>query len=52
MTDPKKCANPTCSCIPAEKEKYCSPHCEALHGATEIVCKCGHHTCAGEATLS
>src|SRR5580698_1974313 len=50
MTDVKTCANPACSCIPAEKEKYCSPHCEALESSTEVVCKCGHHSCSGAAT--
>jgi len=48
MSNTKKCTNPACSCIPADKEKYCSPHCEALGKATEIVCKCGHPHCAGE----
>jgi metallothionein len=50
MSDPKTCANPACSCVPAEKEKYCSPHCEALEGETEISCECGHPSCKGEAS--
>jgi hypothetical protein len=49
MADAKKCANPACTCIPEKKEKFCSAHCEALRGAVEVICKCGHHTCGGEA---
>jgi len=32
MSDAKKCGNPACSCIPPEKEKFCSAHCEGLKG--------------------
>jgi hypothetical protein len=49
MADAKKCANPSCTCIPGNKEKYCSSHCEALKGGVEVICKCGHHLCGGEA---
>ncbi len=49
MTDPKKCANPACNCTPPNKENYCSSHCEALKGSVEVLCKCGHAGCAGEA---
>jgi hypothetical protein len=50
MSDAKKCANPVCSCVPEKGEKYCSAHCEGLGTQTEVVCKCGHGHCAGEAT--
>jgi metallothionein len=50
MADVKKCANPACSCVPSAKDKFCSPHCEALKGAVEVMCKCGHPSCAGDAT--
>ena len=49
MADQKKCANPACSCIPANKEKFCSAHCEGLKGSTEVMCACGHPGCQGEA---
>jgi hypothetical protein len=50
MSDPKKCGNPACPCIPAEKEKFCSAHCEGLKGSVEITCQCGHPACRGEVT--
>ena len=46
MADTKKCANPACSCTPPNGEKYCSAHCEAVKGATEVVCQCGHPGCS------
>ena len=49
-TNPKKCANPVCTCIPADKSKYCSAHCEGTAGKTTIViCRCGHADCGGNA---
>lgn len=48
MSDVKKCANPVCSCIPPEKEKYCSAHCEGMGDKVEVMCGCGHATCSGE----
>ena len=50
MSEVKTCGNPACSCVPTEKEKFCSPHCEALGTQTEVICKCGHPHCGGEAT--
>ena len=50
MSDVKKCGNPACSCVPPAKEKFCSPHCEALQGSVEISCQCAHAACAGEAS--
>ena len=50
MSEVKTCGNPACSCVPTEKEKFCSPHCEALGTQTEVICKCGHPHCSGEAT--
>jgi hypothetical protein len=52
MSDPKKCANPACNCIPPEKEKFCSPHCEGMKQKTEILCGCCHPTCAGAAPIA
>lgn len=41
----KKCKNAACNCIPPEKEKFCSAHCEGIGDKTEIVCTCGHDGC-------
>jgi metallothionein len=49
MAEVKKCAHPACSCIPAEKQKYCSEVCEDAKGMTELACQCDHPTCRGEA---
>jgi metallothionein len=49
MSDQKKCANPACSCVPANKEKFCSAHCEGLKGSTEVMCDCGHPGCIATA---
>ncbi len=49
MSDVKKCANPACSCVPADKERFCSTHCESMKGATEVMCQCGHSGCSGNA---
>jgi metallothionein len=44
----KKCANPACSCIPPDGQKFCSAHCESLKGSVEAMCDCGHPTCKGD----
>lgn len=49
MSAPKKCANAACSCVPTDKAKYCSAHCEGVANKTEIVCHCGHDNCTGNA---
>ena len=46
MADAKKCANPACSCIAPQGEKFCSPHCEAMRGTPEVSCQCGHAGCS------
>jgi hypothetical protein len=51
MSDPKKCENPACSCVPPKGENFCSPHCESTKGTTEIVCQCGHPGCRGDANI-
>ena len=45
MASPRKCANAACNCIPEEKEKFCSAHCEGIGDRTEIVCTCYHDGC-------
>ena len=47
MDKPKKCANPVCTCIPDDKSKYCSAHCEGQAGRVEVMCRCGHDECGG-----
>jgi hypothetical protein len=49
MSDAKKCANPACSCIPADGQKFCSAHCESIKGSVEAICDCGHPACKGDA---
>lgn len=52
MSETKKCANPACNCIPPEKEKFCSSHCQGMKEKTEILCGCGHPHCAGAAPIA
>ncbi len=52
MNKPRKCDNPTCTCIPTDKSKYCSAHCEGQAGRTELVCRCGHADCGGNVSGS
>jgi hypothetical protein len=49
MSETKKCAHPTCDCIPPEKQKYCSEVCEDAKNITEFTCQCDHPACRGEA---
>jgi hypothetical protein len=52
---PAKCAHPSCNCIVAGSDKYCSPYCEAATATTETSCGCGHAGCkrsASQAGLS
>ena len=44
-SNPKKCANMTCTCLAQEKKKYCSDHCEGIGTKLEILCLCGHTGC-------
>jgi hypothetical protein len=44
-SNPKKCANLACSCLPPEKKKYCSDHCEKIGNRMEVICLCGHADC-------
>lgn len=45
----KKCENPACSCTADAGQDYCSAHCESMEGNSEVVCRCGHASCQGEA---
>jgi hypothetical protein len=46
MSDPKKCAHPSCTCMTTEK--YCSTYCEENKDTVEITCRCGHPGCEVE----
>jgi len=45
MSEPKKCAHSTCSCICTDGKKYCSQICEDSQGVTELKCDCKHPEC-------
>jgi len=48
MTDPTKCAHPTCKCLVSKDSphgKYCSEHCKEASDLTELRCDCKHPTC-------
>ena len=47
MASPKKCGNAACTCVPENKAKYCSAHCEGVGDRMEVVCMCGHPDCGG-----
>ena len=50
MSNPKKCANPACTCTTREKEEYCSRHCETVKKDTvEVICRCGPSSCGRDA---
>lgn len=42
----KKCAHEPCTCMAAEKSKYCSQFCEDSKGVTALKCDCGHAGCS------
>lgn len=48
----RKCANAACNCVPPNKEKFCSAHCEGIGDKTEIVCTCGHEGCVLSTTTT
>ncbi len=47
MTEIAKCARPTCNCVPADGEQYCSSTCADAKGVTELTCQCQHAVCQG-----
>jgi hypothetical protein len=50
MANTKKCAHDICTCVSTDGSKYCSPHCEAMAGKSELLCQCNHPGCAAHAT--
>ncbi len=47
MSDAKKCAHTSCTCMVADGKKYCSQMCEDSKSLTELKCDCKHAGCAG-----
>jgi hypothetical protein len=48
MSDPKKCAHKTCTCLVSDDKKYCSEICADSTKVTELGCDCKHPGCSGE----
>jgi hypothetical protein len=48
MSESKKCAHKSCSCIVSDDKKFCSQICEDNVGVTTISCDCKHPGCTGE----
>ncbi len=48
MSEPKKCAHPTCTCMAPKGETYCSTFCADSKGVTTLACDCGHPGCAAK----
>jgi len=45
-TATKKCQHPSCQCVIASDQKYCSQLCkDAGSDEVEIACDCGHPAC-------
>ena len=49
MSESKKCAHASCSCLVTDGKKYCSQMCEDSKGVTELACDCKHPGCTGSA---
>jgi hypothetical protein len=52
MSESKKCAHPSCNCIPKEGKSYCSTYCEGQAETADIECSCGHGGCAAAVEIS
>jgi metallothionein len=46
MSEKKKCAHPACKCQARENSDYCSTYCEGEAETADIICTCGHPSCA------
>ncbi len=46
MSVNKKCAHPACHCQAREDSDYCSTYCEGEAKTADILCGCGHPSCA------
>jgi hypothetical protein len=45
MSDAKKCAHASCSCVCNDGKKYCSQLCEDSKDVTDLKCDCKHPGC-------
>jgi hypothetical protein len=45
MSEAKKCAHVSCSCICSDGKKFCSQLCEDSKGVTDLKCDCKHPGC-------
>jgi hypothetical protein len=45
MSETKKCAHESCSCVVSEGQKFCSQICEDSVGVASIKCDCKHPGC-------
>jgi hypothetical protein len=48
MSETKKCAHPACNCQARENDDYCSTYCEGEAEIADIICGCGHPSCAAQ----
>jgi hypothetical protein len=48
MSEPKKCAHSSCTCVVTDGAKYCSQICEDSVGVTALTCDCKHAACSSE----
>ncbi len=46
MSETKKCAHASCSCLVPVAQKFCSQICEDSVGVMSIKCDCKHPACA------
>ena len=46
-SEPKKCANTSCTCVCNDGHKYCSAWCEDAKKVTALTCHCPHPSCGG-----
>jgi hypothetical protein len=46
MSDSKKCAHESCTCLVTGGAKYCSQICEDSVGVTSFKCDCKHPGCS------
>ena len=48
MNAKAKCANPDCSCVPADGKEFCSDSCAVAKDRPQLACECPHPDCMGE----
>ncbi len=48
MSEAKKCAHQSCTCVCNDGKKYCSQVCEDAHTTQTLACDCDHPGCGGK----